>query len=79
VLEKVFSQKVASPEWQQKIRQIVPSYGTKLNGDPQRVYHELAYTSEHLQLTPPPQIGTPAPAPAPAETGTVKPVPDMAP
>jgi malate dehydrogenase (quinone) len=79
VLEKVFSQKVASPEWQQKIRQIVPSYGTKLNGDPQRVYQELAYTSEHLQLTPPPQIGTPAPAPAPAETGTVKPVPDMAP
>ena len=79
VLEKVFSQKAASPEWQQKIRQIVPSYGTKLNGDPQRVYQELAYTSEHLQLTPPPQIGTPAPAPAPAETGTVKPVPDMAP
>ncbi|BAU90151.1 malate/quinone oxidoreductase [Methylorubrum populi] len=79
VLEKVFAQKVASPEWQAKIRQIVPSYGTKLNGDPQRVYQELAYTSEHLQLTPPPQIGAPAPAPAPAETGTVKPVPDMAP
>ncbi|WP_238254411.1 malate dehydrogenase (quinone) [Methylorubrum podarium] len=79
VLEKVFAKKVASPEWQAKIREIVPSYGTKLNGDPQRVYQELAYTSEHLQLTPPPQIGTPAQAPAPAEMGTVKPVPDMAP
>ena len=79
VLEKVFAKRVASPEWQAKIRQIVPSYGTKLNDDPQRVYQELAYTSEHLQLTPPPQIGTPAPAPAPAEMGTVKPVPDMAP
>lgn len=79
VLEKVFAKKVASPEWQAKIRQIVPSYGTRLNDDPQRVYQELAYTSEHLQLTPPPQIGTPAPTPAPAEPGTVKPVPDMAP
>lgn len=79
VLEKVFAQKVATPEWQAKIRQVVPSYGTKLNGDPQRVYQELAYTSEHLQLTPPPQIGTPTqPTPA-SELGTVKPVPDMAP
>ncbi|CAO4163235.1 malate dehydrogenase (quinone) [Methylorubrum populi] len=79
VMQKVFAGKVASPEWQAKIRQIVPSYGTKLNDDPQRVSQELAYTSEQLQLTPPPQIGTPAPASAPAETGTVKPVPDMAP
>ena len=79
VLEKVFAKRVASPEWQAKIRQIVPSYGTRLNDDPQRVYQELASTSEHLQLTPPPQIGTPAPAAVPAETGTVKPVPDMAP
>ncbi|GMA78051.1 putative malate:quinone oxidoreductase [Methylorubrum aminovorans] len=66
VLEKVFAKQVASPEWQAKIRQIVPSYGTKLNDDPQRVYQELAYTSEQLQLTPPPQIGTPArPTPRP--------------
>ncbi|MBB2960476.1 malate dehydrogenase (quinone) [Methylobacterium sp. R2-1] len=79
VLEKVFAKRVASPEWQAKIRQIVPSYGTRLNDDPQRVYQELASTSEHLQLTPPPQIGTPTPAAVPAETGTVKPVPDMAP
>ncbi|AWN37603.1 malate dehydrogenase (quinone) [Methylobacterium radiodurans] len=80
VLEKVFAQKVASPEWQAKIRQIVPSYGTKLNDDPRRAYEALAYTSETLQLTPPPQaVAAPVQPAAPAETGTVKAVPDMAP
>jgi malate dehydrogenase (quinone) len=81
VLEKVFAQRVASPDWQAKIRQIVPSYGTKLNDSPQKAYETLAYTSEQLQLTPPPQaVAAPVqPAAAPAETGTVKPVPDMAP
>nr|WP_238309491.1 malate dehydrogenase (quinone) [Methylobacterium organophilum] len=85
VLEKVFAQKVASPEWQAKIRQIVPSYGTKLNDDPQKAYQELAYTAEHLQLTPPPPLAA-APAQPVAngtatntEPGIIKPVPDMAP
>ena len=83
VLEKVFADKVKSAEWQDKIRKIVPSYGTKLNADPQKAYEELAYTSEHLQLTPPPKPGAvtiPVSAPA-AETtgGVVKAVPDMAP
>lgn len=31
VLETVFKEKVATPEWQAKIKEIVPSYGTKLN------------------------------------------------
>ena len=83
VLGKVFAQKVATPEWQTKIRRIVPSYGTKLNDDPQKAYAELAYTSEHLQLTPPPRIAAvPAaanPVSADAAGGIVKPVPDMAP
>lgn len=83
VLGKVFAQKVATPEWQAKIRRIVPSYGTKLNDDPQKAYAELAYTSEHLQLTPPPRIAAvPAaanPVSADAAGGIVKPVPDMAP
>ncbi len=56
VLEKVFKDNVASPAWQDKLRQIVPSYGSKLNDDPDRVYQEWAYTSEVLQLTPPPAI-----------------------
>lgn len=56
VLEKVFKDKVATPAWQYKIRQIVPSYGTKLNDHPDRVYQEWLYTSQLLQLTPPPVI-----------------------
>jgi len=60
VMEKVFKDKVATPEWQAKLRQIVPSYGTKLNGDPARVQQEWNYTAEVLQLTPPP-VATGAP------------------
>ena len=56
VLEKVFKDKVATPAWQSKIRQIVPSYGTRLNDNPDRVYQEWLYTSQILQLMPPPAI-----------------------
>lgn len=81
VLEKVFAKKVATPEWQEKIRRIVPSYGTKLNEDPQKAFESLAMTSETLQLTPPPRVeaAVPAPVDAPADDVVVKPVPDMAP
>ncbi|KWT13746.1 putative malate:quinone oxidoreductase [Pseudomonas amygdali pv. mori] len=81
VLEKVFKDKVATPEWQAKLRQIVPSYGTKLNNNPDRVAEEWAYTAEVLQLTPPPPVNktgnapTPAPAAQPAESN---PASDMA-
>ncbi|MDR6233345.1 malate dehydrogenase (quinone) [Pseudomonas oryzihabitans] len=54
VLEKVFKDKVATPEWQAKLHQIVPSYGTKLNSDPERVQQEWNYTAEVLQLATPP-------------------------
>lgn len=56
LLEKVFADKVATPAWQDKIRQIVPSYGTQLNSDPQRVDQEWTATAEQLQLPTPPQI-----------------------
>ncbi len=56
VLEKVFKDKLATPEWQQKVRQIVPSYGTRLNDHPDQVAKECAYTSDVLQLAPPPVI-----------------------
>jgi malate dehydrogenase (quinone) len=82
VLEKVFADRVKSAAWQDKIRKIVPSYGTKLNADPQKAYEELVYTSEYLQLTPPPKPGAvTVPASATPETtgGVVKTVPDMAP
>ncbi|MEW6483776.1 malate dehydrogenase (quinone) [Tatumella ptyseos] len=79
VIEKLFSEQVKTPEWQQKIRTIVPSYGRKLNGDvalTQQVWDETAQT---LQLTKPPVISAPATAQAatPAEH-TASPQHDMA-
>ena len=56
VLQKVFKDKVATPAWQEKLHQIVPSYGTKLNDSPEAVAKEWAYTAGILQLTPPPAI-----------------------
>ncbi|MHC8305539.1 malate dehydrogenase (quinone) [Pseudomonas sp. PB3P13] len=68
VLQKVFKDKVASPAWQEKLHQIVPSYGTQLNSSPEKVAQEWAYTAKVLELTPPPAIGqAAAPVAAPAE------------
>ncbi|SEN20599.1 malate dehydrogenase (quinone) [Pseudomonas sp. ok272] len=82
VLEKVFKDKVATPAWQEKLHQIVPSYGTKLNGDPVRIAQEWAYTSKVLELDTPPVIN-PASAPAapvaaPAQPQPSNPSADMA-
>jgi malate dehydrogenase (quinone) len=71
VLQKVFKDKVASPAWQEKLHQIVPSYGTKLNDSPEAVAKEWAYTAGVLQLTPPPAIPQLA---APQATEAAKPV-----
>ncbi|MBV4459017.1 malate dehydrogenase (quinone) [Pseudomonas sp. COR58] len=62
VLQKVFKDKVATPEWQAKLHQIVPSYGTQLNSDPAKVAEEWAYTAKVLELPTPPVIGQAAPA-----------------
>jgi malate dehydrogenase (quinone) len=82
VLQKVFKDKVASPAWQEKLHQIVPSYGTQLNGNPEKVAEEWAYTAKVLQLTPPPAIGqmaAPAAAPAtPAKAPKANAATDMA-
>jgi malate dehydrogenase (quinone) len=80
VLEKLFKTQVATPEWQAKIHQIVPSYGTKLNDSPAAVQQEWNYTAEVLQLGKPPvldqSVGTSTAAPGkPAES---KPASDMA-
>lgn len=56
VLETVFKEKVATPEWQAKIKQIVPSYGTKLNDSAAATQKEWNYTAEVLQLEKPPVI-----------------------
>ncbi len=49
-MEKVFKDKVATPEWQAKLKTIIPSYGTKLNGNVDATEQELEYTSRVLQL-----------------------------
>ncbi|MFS2072449.1 malate dehydrogenase (quinone) [Pseudomonas sp. CT11-2] len=67
VLQKVFKDKVATPAWQEKLHQIVPSYGTQLNNSPEKVAQEWAYTAKVLELTPPPVIGQAATPAAPAE------------
>ncbi|BCM81946.1 malate dehydrogenase (quinone) [Methylobacterium indicum] len=84
VLQRVFAQRVATPEWQEKIRRIVPSFGEKLNDDPEKVAREWAYTSEQLQLPTPPAIdrGTLKPIPVSASGGEAPakgPVGDLAP
>ena len=73
VIQKVFKDKVATPEWQAKLHKIVPSYGTQLNNDPAKVAEEWAYTARILQLPAPPVIGQAAPAPAAAPADAPKP------
>ncbi|WP_297844268.1 malate dehydrogenase (quinone) [Pseudomonas sp.] len=79
VLEKIFKDKVATPAWQEKLHQIVPSYGTKLNDDPARVVQEWTYTAGVLQLDPPPVIDqTVAPQGAAKPEQKSNPAADMA-
>ena len=80
VLQKVFADRLATPEWQAKIRTIVPSYGTKLDEDPQALAQEWARTAERLQLAiAPPAIYTSALGkPGITPNGEVRRVPDMA-
>lgn len=61
LMETVFKDKVATPEWQTKLKQIIPSYGTQLNGNVEATEKELGYTSRVLQLD------NPTPAAQPAE------------
>ncbi|HBT12405.1 MAG TPA: malate dehydrogenase (quinone) [Erwinia persicina] len=56
VMKKLFPEQFNSPEWQSKIRTIVPSYGQQLNGNSaltQQVWDDTAAT---LQLVKPPVI-----------------------
>ena len=79
VVQTVFKDKVASPAWQEKLHQIVPSYGTQLNSSPEKVAQEWAYTAKVLELTPPPAMGqVAAPAAAPAKAPKANAATDMA-
>lgn len=66
VLETVFKDKLATPAWQQKVHQMIPTYGIKLNNNPAKVYEEWVATAEALQLSPPPRIDLSATPAAPA-------------
>ncbi|MDA8504965.1 malate dehydrogenase (quinone) [Citrobacter sp. Awk 2] len=64
LMEKVFKDKVASPQWQAKLKTIIPSYGAKLNGNVDATEQELQYTSEVLGLKyDKPQVADEAPKP----------------
>lgn len=80
LLERVFPEQMKTAAWQQKIHEIVPSYGKKLNENPQLLAKEWATTAETLQLAiAPPSLDGVVPATAPmANPGVVKKVPDMA-
>ena len=66
LIKQVFADRLASPAWQAKLREIVPSYGVKLNDDPQLLAHEWNATAETLQLA--------IPSPAVHVTTTPRPV-----
>ncbi|TCV92250.1 malate dehydrogenase (quinone) [Biostraticola tofi] len=51
LLGTMFKEHMASTEWQEKLRQIIPSYGQELNGNLALTNSIRAHTSELLQLT----------------------------
>lgn len=50
LMEQVFKEKVQSAAWQEKLRAVVPTYGSRLSSDPQAIQQALAHTSEVLGL-----------------------------
>ncbi|MCI1030644.1 malate dehydrogenase (quinone) [Raoultella sp. BIGb0149] len=50
LMETVFKDKVNSAAWQAKLKEIVPSYGLRLDGNSAAIEQALAWTSEVLQL-----------------------------
>ncbi|MTD38524.1 malate dehydrogenase (quinone) [Erwinia sp. CPCC 100877] len=65
LLGRVFSEQMASAAWRMKLQQIVPFWGTKLNGNVEATGQVLSYTSEVLRLDNPFPTFRPAAAPEP--------------
>jgi malate dehydrogenase (quinone) len=80
LLEKVFPDRMKTDVWQAKIREIVPSYGKKLNENPELLASTWTTTAETLQLAiASPSLEGIAAGGAPVEhPGQVKKVPDIA-
>ncbi|SEH22281.1 malate dehydrogenase (quinone) [Rhizobium sp. NFR12] len=73
VLKKVFAEKLKTPEWQERVHTIVPSYGQKLNENPDMLAKAWAATEARLQLA----IASPAVNAAAAASATVTPAGDV--
>jgi malate dehydrogenase (quinone) len=65
LLERAFSEQMATAPWRMKLQQIIPSWGTKLNGNVEATEQALSYTSEVLQLDNPVPTWRPDAAPEP--------------
>jgi malate dehydrogenase (quinone) len=68
LLKKVFGTRLATPAWQVKIREIVPSYGIALNDHPEMLAAHWASTADTLQLSVPSPAVHVAKSPLPAAT-----------
>lgn len=74
LMESVFKDKIATPAWQAKLKEIIPSYGTQLNGNVEATEKELSDTSRVLQLDNPqvkPVLQAQAPEPATQSQGNI--------
>ena len=73
LMERTFKDKIKTPEWQAKLKEIIPSYGQTLNNDLDLTNKTRAWSSERLQLNfveikpEQPQAEEAAQAEAPAE------------
>jgi malate dehydrogenase (quinone) len=50
VLEKCFAQQLQTEAWQQKLREMIPSYGQSLVKDPELLKQVRAHTLSTLQI-----------------------------
>lgn len=67
VIKKLFPEQFNSPEWQSKIKAIIPSFGQQLNGNTALTQQVWDSTAETLNLTKPPVIKMNSTAQANAE------------
>jgi len=49
-MERCFKDKINTIEWQQKLKQMIPSYGESLNGNPQLTENIRTQTTHALGL-----------------------------
>lgn len=50
LMERCFVAQIKTPEWQQKLKQMIPSYGEVLNGNPQLTENIRTQSSHALKL-----------------------------